>query len=112
MFADVLRHIELHLRKILSLCILHIGVHLAHHVEYHIIIPWVAVMMVQIPVAGFVVDLDVANPQGTVDSHFRIKEVRSCVVIVQAWVYHFDVLAVGCLQFPQREQFVLPHIMK
>ena len=30
--TNVPRHIELHLRKVLSLSILHIGIHLAHHV--------------------------------------------------------------------------------
>ena len=110
--ADVLRHIQLHLRDIFSLRILHIGIHLTHHVEHHIIITWVTVVMVLIPVAGLVMDLDIAHPQGTVDLDFGIKEVGTCIPVMQPRIDHFDVLAVGCHQFLQREQFMLPHIMK
>ena len=109
---DVLRHIQLHLRKILSLSGPHLGIHLSHHVEYHIIIPRIAVMVVLIPVAGLVVNLDITHPQGFSDIDLRIKEVWSRIPIVQARIYHFDVLSVGCLQLPQGEQLVLPHIMK
>ena len=112
MLADVLWHIQLHLWKILSLGVLHIGIRFAHHVEHHIVIPWVAVMMVLIPVAGLVVNLDITHPKRAVNFDFGIKEIWSCVPIVQARIDHFDVLAVGCFQFPQREQFMLPHIMK
>ena len=83
-FTDVLRHIELHLRKKLSLSILHIGIHFAYHVEYHIVIPRVTVVVVQIPVAGLVMDLDIAHPKHMVDLYLGIKEVGSCIAIVQA----------------------------
>ena len=69
-------------------------------------------MVVLIPVAGLVVDLDITHPQGPSDIHLRIKEIRPGVPIVQARVYHLDAFTVGRFQFLQREQFMLPHIMQ
>ena len=112
MRPDHLGHVELHLRQILSPRVHHIGIDRTGHVEHHIVIAAILVVAVQIPVRRLVVNLHIPHPEGAVDIHLRIEEIGTCIVVVQSGVNHFDELAVGCLQFPQREHLVLPHIMQ
>ena len=101
--THVPRHIQLQLRQIFTLGILYIRVDDSRHVEHHVVVVRVFVVTMHIPVARLLVDLHIPHPQRAAYLHFGIEEVRSCIVVVQARVNHFDVLAICCLQFPQRE---------
>ena len=69
-------------------------------------------MAMLIPVAGLVVNLDIANPQRTAYFHLGIEEVRTAITVVQARVYHLHLLSVSGLQTTYRPHLMLPAVVK
>ena len=95
MLFHLRRHLQHHLRQVFAVLREHVGIGLAHHMQHHIIIMWVAVVTMGIPVGRAQVQLHIAHPQRATDAHLRVEEVGSSVAVVQPWVNHLHLAAVG-----------------
>ena len=110
--AHLLRHAELQLRDVVAVGGAHVGIgHLAD-VEHDVVVARVAVVAVLVPVAGAVVNLDVAHPEGAADAYLGVEEVGPGVAVVQSRVDDFHFAAVGCRQLFQRQHLVLPSVVQ
>ena len=72
----------------------------------------VVVVAMQIPVAGLIMNLDIAHPQCAIDFHLRIEEVWPTIAIVQSWVYDLYLLTVSSVQPSYGPHFVFPAVVK
>ena len=112
MLSHGVGNLQLYLWQIASVVGQHVGIGFLHHMQHDVVIPCIAVVSVDVPVAAAQVYLDVAHPQRTADAHLRVEEVGPGVAVVQARVYHLHLASVGRRELVQWQQLVLPHIMQ
>ena len=110
--ADALRHGQHGLRHKVAALRLHVAVGQPHDVEHHIIVMLVALVAVQIPVAGAVVQLDVAHPQRAAYLDAGVEEVGPAVVVVQSGVDHLYRASVGGGQSLGGPHLVFPAVVQ
>ena len=104
-------HLQYQLRQGASVLRLHRHVRASHHVEHHVVVGFVRVVVVAIPVGGSIVNFHVAHPERAADFDFRIKEVGPLVPIVQSRVDDVHLLSVCSGQRAEGEELVFPHVM-
>ena len=80
--------------------------------QHHIVVMRVFVVSVQVPVARFVVYLNIPDPQRAVYAHLGIKEVGPRIAVVQPGVYHFHGLSVSGEQSRNGQYAVSPHVVQ
>ena len=69
-------------------------------------------MSVQEPVTGLVMNLYVAHPQLSANLHLGVEEVGTRIMVVQARVNHFNLLALSRSEAVEREESVFPAIVQ
>ena len=100
------------LRQIAVVVGQHVGVGLRHYVQHHIVIFGITVVAVGVPLAAAQVNFHVAHPQRIAYAHLCVEEVGSRIAVVQARVQHLHLASVSGRELVQRQQLVLPHIVK
>ena len=91
---------------------LHVGIYHRRHVQHHIVVGRVLVVLVQHPVGGAFVYLHVAHPQCAVDAQLGVEEVGSCVCVVKSRVNHLHRSSVGGAHLVQWQYAVFPDVME
>ena len=91
---------------------LHIGIYNRRHMQHHIVVGRVLVVLMQHPVGRAFVYLHIAHPQRTADAQLGIKKVGACMCVVQSRVNHLHRASVGSVHLVQWQYAVFPNVME
>ena len=110
-FRKVGRAVELHLRNRLAVASRNRHIYIRNYMQDNRIVCLVFVMIMPEPVGRPLVNLDIPNPQYTVQLYFGIEKVWAGIGIRQSRIDDFHRLPVGRAKRMKREKLVLPRIM-